>query len=145
MKHVIIILALIGIPFVATAQINTDDSGIAIHGFDPVSYFTEGEPTLGSPAYSYTWEGAEWHFASEANRDLFAQDPDRYAPEYGGYCAFAVSRGGTADIDPDAWSIVDDRLFLNLSPFVQRRFELRLDHNIEQADENWPSVRSRLR
>lgn len=145
MKHAVLIVALVAIPIIASAQVNTNDSGVAIHGFDPVAYFTAGEPVAGSPAYSYTWEGAEWHFASAENRNRFVEDPERYAPEYGGYCAFAVSRGGTADIDPDAWSIVDGRLFLNLSPFVQRRFELRLNHNIEEADQNWPSVRSRIR
>ena len=125
------------------AQINADGDGTAIHGYDPVA-FTEGRPTPGSERYSYNWQGAEWRFATEENRRRFEADPERYAPQYGGFCAFAVSRGGTADIDPEAWSIVDGRLFLNLSPFVQRRFELRLEHNIEAADRNWPRVRRQL-
>lgn len=145
MKYLLMVLVALVVPVYAEAQINADGDGTAIHGYDPVAYFTEGRPTRGSERYSYTWQGAEWRFASEENRRLFEADPERYAPQYGGFCAFAVSRGGTADIDPEAWSIVDGRLFLNLSPFVQRRFELRLNHNIEEADERWPEVRRQVR
>ena len=144
MKYVFIVLIVLALPWHAAAQINADGDGTAIHGYDPVAFFTEGRPTLGSKRYSYIWQGAEWRFATEENRRRFEADPERYAPQYGGFCAFAVSRGGTADIDPEAWSIVDGRLFLNLSPFVQRRFELRLEHNIEEADRNWPGVRRQL-
>lgn len=145
MKYFFTALVALAVPAYAGAQINADGNGVAIHGYDPVAYFTEGRPTLGNESFAYTWQGAEWHFATEENRRRFESEPERYAPQYGGYCAFAVSRGGTADIDPKAWRIVDDRLFLNLSPFVQRRFELRLNHNIEAADRQWPEVQGQLR
>jgi len=145
MKYMLTALVALALPSYAYGQINADSNGVAIHGYDPVAYFTDGRPTPGSESYRYTWQGAEWRFATEENRSRFEADPERYAPQYGGYCAFAVSRGGTADIDPKAWSIVGGRLFLNLSPFVQRRFELRLNHNIEEADRKWPDVRQQVR
>ncbi len=124
----------------ANEPINADD-GIAIHGYDPVAYFTEGQPTAGSERYSYDWSGATWYFASAENLELFEGDPERYAPAYGGYCAWAVGRGTVADIDPDQWIIEDGRLFLNFSGWTQFRFENNLGRNISSADENWPSVR----
>ncbi len=144
MKYLFTALVALALPSYAEGQINADGNGVAIHGYDPVAYFTEGRPTPGSESFRYTWQGAEWRFASEENRRLFEAEPERYAPQYGGYCAFAVSRGGSADIDPKAWSIVDGRLILNLSSFVQRRFELRLNRNIEAADRQWPEVRRQL-
>ncbi len=144
MKYLLTALLALMLPSYAEAQTNTDADGVAIHGYDPVAYFTEGRPTLGSESFAYTWQGARWHFATEENRRRFEADPERYAPQYGGFCAFAVSRGGTADIDPEAWSIVDGRLFLNLSSLVRRRFELRLNHNIEEADRQWPEIRRQL-
>lgn len=114
--------------------------GVAILGTDPVAYFTLGQPTAGDPAYSHDWNGVTWHFATAQHRDLFAADPEKYAPQYGGFCAFAVSRGYTADIDPNAWRIVDDKLYLNLSPGVQARWERDIPGNISRADQNWPRL-----
>lgn len=119
--------------------------GIAIEGYDPVAYFTEGRPVEGSAEFSYEWRGAEWRFASREHLDLFMSDPERYAPEYGGYCAWAVGRGDIAPIDPRQWVIQDGRLFLNFSAFVNLRFNFNRDRNIELADENWPEVQRELR
>jgi hypothetical protein len=116
------------------------EGGVAIHGFDPVAYFTEGKPTGGDPRFTTQWQGAEWRFASAENRELFLADPERYAPQYGGYCAWAVSRGNLADIDPDQWLIQDDRLYLNFSGFTNLRFKTRLKANIQAADQNWPEI-----
>lgn len=123
--------------------INTKE-GVAIHGYDPVAYFTQGRPVQGSPEYSYAWAEAEWHFANQAHRDLFAEDPERYAPQYGGYCAWAVSNRSLADIDPNAWHIEDGRLFLNYNNRLNRRFVSDLPARIQQADENWPTIQERL-
>ena len=118
------------------------DGGKAIRGYDPVAYFTEGKPVKGKPLFTHDYDGATWQFASEANRDAFAADPARYAPQYGGYCAWAVSQGYTASIDPDAWKIVDGKLYLNYSRSVQRRWERDIPGHIAKADSNWPSVKT---
>ena len=121
-------------------QYFVDDSGLAIRGTDPVAYFTEGGPVAGSSEFAYTWNNATWQFASAENRDLFAANPEQYAPQYGGFCAWAVSQGYTAPIDPNAWSIVDNKLYLNYDKGVQRRWERDIPGNISKADTNWPGV-----
>ena len=95
-------------------------SGLAIRGYDPVAYFTDQRPVKGLPQFNYSWMGATWLFATAANRDQFSADPARYAPQYGGYCSYAVSKGHTASIDPEAWRIVDGKLYLNYSKGVQK-------------------------
>jgi YHS domain-containing protein len=115
--------------------------GKAIRGYDPVAYFTEGRPVQGKAEHSAEWMGAEWRFASAANRDLFVAQPEHYAPQYGGYCAWAVSEGYTASIDPYAWRIVDGKLYLNFSKSVQKRWEQDIPGNIARADRNWPGLR----
>lgn len=123
--------------------VNTTD-GVAIRSYDPVAYFTLGEPTEGSEQYSYEWDGAEWHFASAEHRDRFAEDPEAYAPRYGGYCAYAASQNEVADGDPELWTIHDGRLYLNLNARFQRRFRDDLPGNIASADANWPGLREEL-
>ena len=114
--------------------------GGAIQGHDPVAYFTEGRPVEGSRKYSYEWQGATWRFASAANRDRFAQAPEKYAPQYGGYCAYGVANGYAVKIDPQAWSVVDGKLYLNYSPAVQADWKKDVPGYIRQADANWPKV-----
>ncbi|MGR3434516.1 MAG: YHS domain-containing (seleno)protein [Shimia sp.] len=114
--------------------------GLAISGYDPVAYFTEGRPVEGSVAFAAEHEGATFHFASADNRDAFLADTAKFAPQYGGYCAYAVSRGYTAKTEPDAWSIVDDRLYLNFDKSVRALWAVAKRRNIEKADANWPSV-----
>ncbi len=114
--------------------------GKAIRGFDPVAYFTEGKPVEGASDFTHTWMDAQWFFASAENRDAFAAEPERFAPRYGGYCAWAVSQGYTASIDPEAWSIVDDRLYLNYSKSVRRQWEKNIPGNISKANRNWPRL-----
>ncbi len=114
--------------------------GTAIDGTDPVSYFEEGRPIEGDSAFTHEWNGATWRFASTANRDRFAAEPEAYAPQYGGYCAWAVSQGYTASTDPEAWAIVDRKLYLNYSLSVQEKWERDIPGNIASAEKNWPSV-----
>lgn len=116
------------------------DSGIAIRGTDPVAYFTQGRPTAGRAEYTYSWNNVTWQFDSAENRDLFAANPEQYAPQYGGFCAWAVSEGYTAPIDPNAWRIVDDKLYLNYSRNIQRRWERDIPGNISKANANWPEL-----
>ena len=124
----------------AEKPVNTTLLGVAIKGYDPVAYFTDSKPVKGDSDYSYEWNGAEWRFASAAHRDLFKADPVKYAPQYGGYCAWAVSRGYTAGIDPDAWKIVNGRLYLNYSMKVQQQWSEDILGNIAKAEENWPKI-----
>lgn len=119
--------------------VNAED-GVAVRGTDVVAYFAEGRAVAGSPAFTHAWRGATWRFASAANRDLFAADPGRYAPAYGGFCAFAVSEGYTAPIDPQAWRIVDGRLFLNYDQAIKRRWERDIPGRVARADANWPRL-----
>ena len=117
--------------------------GGAIRGYDPVAYFTEGRPVKGRKAHRAEWMDATWSFASEENRKRFEADPEKYAPRYGGYCAWAVSRGYTASIDPDAWSIVDGALYLNYSLGVRAQWSQDATGNIAKGDANWPKLLER--
>ena len=124
----------------ALEPIYSDWKGNAIKGYDPVSYFTDGEPIKGKKVLTHIWNGATWHFASEANKQAFAKNPEKYAPQYGGYCAWAVSQGYTASTNPLAWDITDGRLFLNYSKSVQANWLVEKETNINQGDINWPSL-----
>ncbi|MEL6978351.1 MAG: YHS domain-containing (seleno)protein [Pseudomonadota bacterium] len=114
--------------------------GVAIRGADPVAYFKEGRPVDGSSDHELEWNGATWRFASAENKAAFEADPTAYAPQYGGYCAWAVSQGYTASITPEAWRIVDGKLYLNYSKGVQARWEQDIPGHISKADANWPGV-----
>lgn len=116
------------------------EGGVAIRGTDPVAYVTEGRPVRGRAEFHHAWGGATWRFASAANRDAFAADPARYAPAYGGFCAYAVSEGYTAPIDPQAWRIVDGRLFLNYDLRTRSLWERDRDARISRADAHWPRL-----
>jgi len=124
----------------AIAPVNADRHGVAIEGYDPVAYFDQGKPVEGSPEYTVDWHGATWRFASAEHRDAFAADPDTYAPQYGGYCAYAVSEGSTADIDPAAWTIRAGKLYLNYSAKIQKRWLDNVDERIRRGDANWPGL-----
>ncbi len=125
----------------ALDPINASLFGVAIEGTDPVAYFTEGRPVEGSKAHSLEYMGATWRFATAANKSAFEADPTKYAPQYGGYCAWAVSQGYTAGIDPDAWTIVEGKLYLNYSESVMETWLEDRDALIDRADANWPALR----
>lgn len=116
------------------------ENGVAVDGTDVVAYFTENRPVKGDPSISHNWNGSTWNFSSVENRDSFAQDPARYAPQFGGYCAYAVSEGYTASTTPEAWRIVDGKLYLNYSRRIQRRWERDIPGRIASANANWPKV-----
>ncbi|WP_425389553.1 YHS domain-containing (seleno)protein [Ekhidna sp.] len=138
-------IALILLPFVsfiATAQkgpIYTTNDG-AIKGYDPVAYFNQGEPIKGNESFTYKWKEADWHFSSQENLEAFKADPKKYAPQFGGYCAYGVSKGSLYKIDPDAWKIVEGKLYLNYSKGIQNKWEADRDALIKKAEENWPGV-----
>ena len=114
--------------------------GFAIDGYDPVAYFTDADAVRGDDAHTSEWNGATFRFASAANKETFDADPETYAPQYGGYCAWAVANGYTAKIDPDAWSIENGKLYLNFSKRIRRRWLKDVPGNIAKGDANWPSV-----
>jgi YHS domain-containing protein len=140
-----LMLVLAPLPVSAEGVVNASSwTGTAIEGYDPVAYFEEGKPVEGDSDYTHDWMGATWYFATAANRDLFADDPEKYAPQYGGYCAWAVANGYTAEIDPQAWAVVDDKLYLNYSLDVQKQWQQDVPGNITKADGNWPGIRTEL-
>ncbi|MEO0854018.1 MAG: YHS domain-containing (seleno)protein [Cyanobacteria bacterium J06648_11] len=116
------------------------ENGIAIRGADVVAYFVEDRYVPGNAEFTYEWGGAIWQFANAENRDAFARSPARYAPQYGGFCAWAVSQNYTAPVDPAAWEIVDGKLYLNFNASVQRRWQRDIPGNIAKGDRNWPGV-----
>lgn len=137
-----IVLALLMLSFSTWAQkadVYQTKAG-AIKGYDPVAYFEASRPLKGNTAYNYSWQGATWYFVSAENRDLFKANPEKYAPQYGGYCAYAVAKGTTAKIDPEAWKIVDGKLYLNYDQNIQSRWNKNQREFIQKADANWPGV-----
>ncbi len=118
--------------------------GAAIGGADPVAYFSGeaavGQFVAGSAEHTVEWQGVTWQFASPENREKFANNPEQYAPQYGGYCAWAAAQNAIAAIDPKAWSIVDGKLYLNASPKIQKRWQEDAPGNIAKADRNWPAL-----
>jgi len=108
--------------FAANIEVNGNQNDLAIKGYDAVSYFTKGAPTKGSGKYTAAYNGAIYHFASADNRDLFKAAPSKYAPQYGGFCAMGVALNQKFDTDPTAWHIRGDKLYLNLSKTVQKKW-----------------------
>jgi YHS domain-containing protein len=137
-------LAVNGLPQAAhakEAQVFTGlVKGVAVGGYDPVAYFTEGKAVNGTKEITLEHEGPTWRFASEANRDAFKADPARYAPQYGGYCAYAVANGYTAKGDPEAWTVHDGKLYLNFDKTVRTLWEKDKAGYIAKGDNNWPGV-----
>ncbi len=121
-------------------QVFYSEGGVAIRGTDPVAYFTQGKPVKGNPEFAHKWGNTTWQFASAKNRDLFAKNPDKYVPQYGGFCAWAVSQGYTASTDPDAWKIANGKLYLNYNSAVQWGWEKDISGNVSKGDKNWPGL-----
>jgi YHS domain-containing protein len=137
--------ALLSAPaFAASPEIFTGRfSDVAVSGYDPVAYFDEGAPVKGDKQFAYDFEGATWRFSSAANLEKFKADPAAYAPQYGGYCAWAVSQGYTAPGNPDNWAVRDGKLYLNYNDKVQADWLKDPDGFIEKANANWPAVLSK--
>lgn len=118
-----------------------EKDGAAIRGYDPVAYFTEHKPVQGSPAFTVEHRGSIFHFVSTANRDAFAANPEKFAPQYGGFCAFGMAKGYKATTDPSAYTIVGGKLYLNYSLSVRELWQDDIPGNIRRADGNWPEVK----
>ena len=143
MKNLVVVIMLFAFAQGAHAvsEINTTLIGsVAIKGYDPVAYFTDSKPVKGEKKYTHKWKEANWRFASINNRDLFAADPEKYAPQYGGYCAYAVSQNSTANIDPTQWTIVDGKLYLNYNKKINQKWAAKRAEFITLADSLWPGL-----
>ena len=143
MKNILVAIALVisvTDSYAQASQVFKTDNG-AIGGFDPVAYFKEGKPVVGLKENAVEWNGANWYFSSKENKESFEKNPERYAPQYGGYCAFGTAEGHKAPTQPDAWSIVDNKLYLNYNKKVQSDWKKDQTGYIKMADINWPAVK----
>lgn len=129
---------------IALARKTFSSRGVAIRGYDTVAYFTQGKPVKGKPALKTTWNGATWQFSSQANLEAFKANPAKYAPAYGGYCAWAMAQGYTASTVPQAWDIKDGKLYLNYDLSIRKKWRRDIPGHIRKGDANWPKVRAGL-
>lgn len=113
---------------------------LAIHGYDPVAFFTQGKPLVGKMGITTVYQGAAFRFVSDANKKAFEAQPERYAPQYGGYCAFGAAKGMKADGDPRVFAIVGGKLYFNLSPDIQKKWNEDVPGYIKKADASWPRI-----
>jgi hypothetical protein len=128
----------------AFAKVNAGTDGVAIHGFDVVAYFLEGRAVRGTSEFEHSWQDAKWQFSSSANKDLFATNPERYAPQYGGYCAACLALDGElADANPKAWTIVDGKLYLNYSMHQRTQWRIKSNIYVKFGDEVWTELIAR--
>ena len=122
------------------AKTNKTWGGLAIKGFDAVAYFKEGKAVKGNKDISFDYDGAKWLFATVDHKELFIKEPSHYAPQYGGFCAFAVSQNSLADIDPAAWTVLNDKLYLNYNASISQKWNEKKDQYIKDADQHWPQL-----
>ena len=139
----LMISLLISITSLAQKSATFMHDGKAIRGFDPVAYFTAGKPVKGDDQFVFEWNKAKWYFASKQNLDLFKANPSKYAPQYGGYCAYGLSKGYKAPIAADAWTIDNGKLYLNYNLDVREEWNKERKQRIEKADKNWPSIKDK--
>lgn len=133
-------LALLSGPAAAREPETFAPDGLAIRGIDPVAYFSDARPVPGDPGHTLMHKGAEWRFASAENRALFEADPEKYGAQFGGYCAFAASRGYLAPTIPEAWTVYEDRLYLNANLRAQELWREDIPGNIARGRANWPGI-----
>ena len=117
-----------------------ETDGVALRGYDVVAYFSDGKPQQGQAQYSYEYKGSKFYFASDANKRAFMQAPDKYAPQFGGYCAYGTAQGYKVSTQPDAFAIVKDKLYLNYNRNVQEIWRQDVPGNLQRAEKNWPEV-----
>jgi YHS domain-containing protein len=145
MKQLILICTLYLTGVAAQSQVSPVfvTNGAAIRGFDAVAFFTQGKPVAGSDSLRFSWQGTDWLFASKANLELFKTNPETYAPQYGGYCAYGTADGHKAPTQVETWSIVNDKLYFNYSMKVKELWTKNQKSYIERADANWPLIKDK--
>lgn len=151
MRSVVLMLGLlgslaVGLPGALPAQkvlVNTDKERLALQGYDPVAFFTQQRPVPGLPELTAEYRGARYRFSSAEHKALFEQDPLKYEPAFGGYCAYAVSQGGIAPVDVSTFQFIEGRLVLNKNPDVLELFNRERDERYRKATANWPEIVNR--
>jgi YHS domain-containing protein len=139
----ILVLTVFSVPFAAAAEkqlINVDKDLVAVKGYDVVAYFIDAKPVKGVPQIQSIYKGARYYFASKEHKALFDAAPEKYIPQFGGFCAYGVSRGHAVKIEPDAWAIIDGRLLLQYDQDVRKKFSEDVQGNLKKADTNWPGI-----
>lgn len=145
MKRLVVVFFALLIAVTVSAQkaeVFSTSAG-AIKGYDPVAYFTSGKPEKGDPKFSFRWNDADWNFSSQKNLDAFKLSPEKYAPQFGGYCAYGVSDNHKSPTDPDAWTIVDGKLYLNYNKQVKELWSKDKPGFIMKANELWPTIKNK--
>lgn len=143
------IMTIFGLVFCSVLQAHAQKSEVyiskeaAINGYDAVAYFTDGKPIKGDTAYSFNWHNATWYFASYDHLEAFKRQPENYAPQFGGYCAYGISEGHKAPTQPDAWTIVDGKLYLNYNKDVQQVWKKDQTERIMKANSNWQFLKDK--
>jgi YHS domain-containing protein len=136
----IIVMVLISAALAEKRLINTDKNGVALKGYDPVAYFTDNKPVKGNPQFQAAYNEGTYYFSSAENKKLFEADPKKYEPQFGGFCAYATSKGYTAKIEPDAFQVLNGRLLLQYDTDVRDLFNKDPQGNLKKADQNWPGI-----
>ncbi|HEX3934214.1 MAG TPA: YHS domain-containing (seleno)protein [Puia sp.] len=139
---VVIILAVIGHVHAQKTEVYSP-GGKAIKGYDPVAFFTDSKPVMGADSLSYSWNGATWLFSNRGNLQRFKADPEKYAPQYGGYCAYGTSQGHKAPSEIDTWTILNDKLYFNYNQKVKEIWVKDEAANIQKADKQWPELKNK--
>ena len=136
--------ALAGVDVNTTRGLTAAGPGLALRGYDPVAYFTEGRPVIGKAQYAAVHNEATYRFATRAHLKTFQANPEKYVPQYGGFCAYGVAVGAKFDGDPTLWRIVDGKLYLNLNPRIQKKWEKDIPGNIVKANKNWSVIKDKV-
>jgi len=135
MSFTFVLILLTGLGGIAVGKSPGDD--LAIKGYDTVAYFKDGKALKGNESFTFQWHDMTWYFSTKENRDLFAASPEKYAPQYDGYCAWALTESRKAITDPEVWKIVDGKLYLNCSQTAYEKWSKDIPGNIKKADTNW--------
>ena len=144
MKRILVTVVVLAIAasaaFADKNLVNLDKQGLALQGYDPVGFFIDNKPVRGDPKFQSTYKGARYQFASEANKAAFDANPAKYEPQFGGFCAYGVSKGYTVPIKIEAFQIVNDRLLMQYDFGAQKSFNKDPQANLRKADDNWPKL-----
>lgn len=141
MKFIFSLLLLTVLPGISVG--NSPENDLAIRGYDTVAYFKSGKPQKGTESFTFQWHDMTWYFTTKENRDLFAANPERYAPQYDGYCAWAMTEARKAQTDPEVWKIVNGKLYLNCSMRAYEKWSMDIPGNIKKADMNWRKLQDK--
>jgi len=141
--HLLTLFLLLGILTHAQKSPVFAPGGKAIRGYDPVAFFNQSKPIMGSDSLSYTWQDVTWMFATKENKELFQATPEKYAPQYGGYCAYGTSQGHKAPTQVDTWTVLDGKLYFNYNKKVQESWNKNQQALIRKADQAWPEIKDK--